>query len=116
MTAYALNVPVQAGSMLDITLSLVDEAPPIEEIHQLLKAAEESMPEIIETTQDPIVSSDVIGNTHSLLVDLDGSMIAGSRMVKVLAWYESRGHASRILDLVKRYAAFDDGNQGERAA
>lgn len=117
LTAYALNVPVQAGSMLDITLALTDEAPSIDEIRGLLENAAKEMPEIIETTHDQIVSSDVRGNTHSLLIDLDGSMIAGTRMVKILAWYESRSHAARILDLVKHYDALDnDTDKGERAA
>lgn len=115
MTAYALNVPVQTGSMLDVTLSLENPAPPIEDIRQVFIDAANAMPELIEVTRDPIVSSDVKGNTHSLLVDLDASMVAGTRIVKILAWHESRSHARRILDLVNQYRTLD-GLARENAA
>ena len=57
LTAYALNVPVQVGSMLDITVSLEEPFEGIEDIQSLFVAAEKDMPDLIETTQAPIVSS-----------------------------------------------------------
>ena len=57
--------------------------------------------------EDPIVSSDVIGNANSLLFDLKGTIKAGSNTIKTLAWYESLGHAARLLDVVRLYRDLD---------
>ena len=104
MSAYALNVPVQTGSMLDITVALKEPPDSIEEFRGLFVDAASRFPTLINTIDDPIVSSDVIGDPHSLLVDLLGTMLAGSRMVKLLGWHESLAHAHRILDVVATYA------------
>ncbi len=115
MTACALNVPVQTGSMLDITVSLREAAPDIEGVRKLFKEAALARPDLIETTNDPIVSSDVRGCEKSLLVDLKGCMPAGSRMLKILAWHESLGHARRILDVIGAYSEFDGKLKREAA-
>ncbi len=107
MTAYALNVPVQTGSMLDLTVSLKDGEADIESVRKLFVDAAQAMPDLVETTADPIVSSDVRGCDKSLLVDLRGCMPAGSRMLKILAWHESLGHARRILDVIRAYTKLD---------
>ena len=65
---------------------------------------------LIDITHDPIVSSDVIGNSHALLCDLEGTMKGSGRMVKTLSWYESLGHASRILDVARLYNTLDQGD------
>ena len=57
--------------------------------------------------EDPIVSSDVIGNSHSLLFDARGTIKAGERIIKTLGWYENLGHAARLLDVVRLYDALD---------
>lgn len=115
MTAYALNVPVQTGSMLDITVSLKDREADIDSVRNLFVDAARAQPELIETTADPIVSSDVRGCDKSLLVDLKGCMPAGSRMLKILAWHESLGHARRVLDVVRAYAKLDERIDREAA-
>ena len=93
--------------MLDITVSL--EKPPenIEVIRELFVDAASRHPNVIGTVDAPIVSSDVRGDQHSLLVDLQGSMLAGTTMVKLLAWHESLAHANRLLDVVSCYAELD---------
>ena len=103
MTAYALNVPVQTGSMLDITVSLTDAIGDESAIKALFVEAAQQQPTLFAATQDPIVSSDVRGCSQSLLVDLQGSMKAGEKMFKLLAWHETLGHASRILDVAHHY-------------
>ena len=115
MTAYALNVPVQIGSMLDITVSLKDHGADIDSVRKLFIEASHAYPELVETTADPIVSSDVRGCGKSLLVDLKGSMPAGSNMLKILAWHESLGHARRILDVIRAYSKLN-GNINREAA
>lgn len=115
MTAYALNVPVQVGSMLDITVALAEPLTGINSVKQLFIDAAQDNSTLIETTNDPIVSSDVIGNSHSLLVDLQGAMQAGSRMLKLLAWHESLGHAHRILEVISDYDKLDNSKKREAA-
>lgn len=105
MTGYALNVPVQIGSLLDITVSLAQPFADIDVIRDLFIEAEKTMPTLIETTNEPIVSSDVRGSSCSLLVDLRGSMKAGTKMAKLLAWHETYGHANRIMDVAALYGA-----------
>jgi len=67
-------------------------------------------------THDPIVSSDVRGCRQSLLVDLGATLKAGSRLVKVLAWHESLGHAARILDVAALYHELDGAGVQTREA
>jgi glyceraldehyde 3-phosphate dehydrogenase len=115
-TAYALNVPVQVGSMLDITVALTEALPDVDRIKDLFIAAEENVPALVGTTNDLIVSSDIKGCTKSLLVDLQGTIKAGSKMVKILAWHESLGHASRILDIAETYADLDATERKETSS
>ncbi len=107
LSGYALNVPVQKGSMLDLNVVLKNSAHGVEEVNNAVLAAAEISPHLIEVTRDPIVSSDVIGNCHSVLFDLLGTMKAGTSIVKTLAWYESLGHANRLIDIVRLYHALD---------
>ncbi len=103
----ALNVPVQEGCLLDTTLVLEDSAVSAEDVNDAMRAAVQDYPGIIDVAEDPIVSSDVIGNPHSLLFDLKGTIKAGSNTIKTLAWYENRGHAARLLDVVRLYRELD---------
>ena len=107
MTGYALNVPVQTGSMLDITVSLADEIKEVADIKSLFVESAKANPSLIGITSDPIVSSDVKGFDKSLLVDLSGSIKAGSRIFKLIAWHETLGHAARILDVASLYQDLD---------
>ncbi len=107
LSGYALNVPVQTGSMLDMTVALNEDAGEVDAINDIYRDAAAAAPALLQVTEDPIVSSDVRGCAQSLLVDLQATMRAGARMVKVLGWHESLGHAYRIMDLVKLYHGLD---------
>ena len=107
LSAYALNVPVQVGSMLDLTIAFSEPDIDIDSVNQLFITAAKERPALLKTTGDPIVSSDVKGIPQSLLVDLLGTMKAGDRMMKILAWHETLGHSRRILDVVDVYAGLD---------
>ncbi len=102
----ALNVPVPMGSLLDLTCVLTKGDSTIEEVNEAMrKAAGGALAGYIEVTEDPIVSSDVIGNAHSLLFDTKGTMKSSKRMVKTLSWYDnSLGQAGRLVDLALAYA------------
>jgi glyceraldehyde 3-phosphate dehydrogenase len=112
LSGYALNVPVQRGSMLDVNCVMQDASVNVEQINEAMRAASARLPELIGVTDDPIVSSDVIGNRQSLLFDARATLKAGKKIVKVLAWYESMGHACRVLDVVRQYHKLD-GRGGE---
>ncbi len=106
LSGYALNVPVQRGSLLDVNCVVEDASVSAEQVNEAMRAAAAARPELIGFTEDPIVSSDVIGCRQSLLFDSRATLKAGKKIVKTLAWYESLGHACRVLDVVRQYARF----------
>jgi glyceraldehyde 3-phosphate dehydrogenase len=107
LSGYALNVPVQRGSLLDLTCVMRDAATTVDQVNGAMRAAASEHPRLIAFTADPVVSSDVIGCRQSLLFDSQATLKAGKNIVKVLAWYESLGHACRVLDVVRLYGRLD---------
>lgn len=103
----ALNVPVQDGCLLDTNLVFADSGITADAVNDAVREAAGSMPGLVAVAEDPIVSSDVIGNPHSLLFDARGTIKAGDTIVKALGWYETLGHAARLLDVVRLYAELD---------
>lgn len=104
----ALNVPVPRGSCLDLNTVFSDDTVSIEDVNNAVREAAEKYPDLIEVTDDPIVSSDVLGNTHSILFDTKATMKTPFRIMKTISWYDNGlGHASRILDIVLAYRALD---------
>ena len=104
LSGYALNVPVQRGSLLDLNCVMQDAGVTAVQVNEAMGIAAHDHPLLIGITKDPIVSSDVIGCRQSLLFDSQATLKAGKNIVKVLAWYESLGHACRVLDVVRLYA------------
>lgn len=96
-----MRVPVPDGSLTDITLIVKDEIT-VEEINSAFKsAAENQLKGILEYTKDPIVSVDVLGNSHSSLFDSELTSVVG-KMVKVVAWYDNEaGYSNRLVDLIE---------------
>jgi glyceraldehyde 3-phosphate dehydrogenase (phosphorylating) len=103
----ALNVPIHEGCLLDVNLVMTDAAVTAEDVNQAVREEAAALPELVSVVEDPIVSSDVIGNPHSLLFDTKGTIKAGDHTIKCLSWYENLGHAARLLDVVRLYAAVD---------
>ena len=99
-----IRVPVPDGSLTDITCQL-NKLPSVEEINAAFKAAANGeLKGIMEYTEDPIVSVDVVGNPHSCLFDPGFTSIVGN-MVKVFGWYDNEyGYSSRLVDLIKKIA------------
>ena len=81
----------------------------VEAVNAAMGKAAQAKPAIIGVAEDPIVSSDVLGRTLSLLYDLKGTIKAGQQTIKTLGWYETRGHAARLLDVVRLYRDLDAG-------
>ena len=96
----AVRVPTITGSITDLTCVLGREVS-AEEVNQAMKKASEGpMKGILEYTEDPIVSSDIIGNPHSSVFDALSTNVNGN-MVKVLSWYDNEaGYSARTADLI----------------
>ncbi len=95
-----IRVPVLNGSLTDFTCSLKKQ-PTVEAINLAFKqAAEGAMKNVLEYTEDPIVSTDIVGNPHSCIFDSRLTSIVGG-LVKVVGWYDNEmGYSSRLADLV----------------
>jgi glyceraldehyde 3-phosphate dehydrogenase len=104
MDGMALRVPVSNGSIVDVVLTLKRNVTK-EEINQALKSSSEgNLNGIMAYTEEPIVSSDIIGEPHSSIVDGLSTMVLGgkSNLVKVMSWYDNEwSFACRLIDLVK---------------
>lgn len=112
LSGYALNVPVQRGSLLDVNCVMQNSGVTASQVNEAMRAVAAEHPNLVSVTDDPIVSSDVIGCRQSLLFDTRATLKAGKKIVKALAWYESLGHACRVLDVVRQYSKLD-GNGGQ---
>ena len=95
-----IRVPVIDGSLTDITC-VVKKPATVEAINELFKhAAENELKGILEYTDEPIVSVDIIGNNHSCIFDSQLTSVLG-RMVKVVGWYDNEsGYSKRLVDLI----------------
>jgi glyceraldehyde 3-phosphate dehydrogenase len=106
MDGMSMRVPVPDGSVTDLVCVLEREAS-IEEINEAFRSAagDDRWTGIIEYTEAAIVSADIVGNPHSLI--LDGlSTMANGRMVKVIGWYDNEwGYSCRLADVVEKVAA-----------
>ena len=94
-----IRVPVPNGSLTDITLN-VEKTVSIEDINRAFKkASETNLKGILEYTEDPIVSIDIVGNPHSCIFDSQMTSVIGN-MIKIIGWYDNEtGYSSRIIDL-----------------
>lgn len=109
VTTSALNVPVQDGCLLDTTLVFARDDVSSEQVNEVMRDAAMRSPHSLAFTADPIVSSDVLGCEQSLLFDTRATLKAGEHFMKTLGWYETRGHAARMLDVAELYGALDSG-------
>jgi glyceraldehyde 3-phosphate dehydrogenase len=102
LDGVAMRVPIPDGSLTDLTCMLKRPAS-IEEINAAMrKAAEGELKGIMEYTEDPIVSVDIIGNTHSCIFDSEMTAANGN-LVKVVGWYDNEtGYSYRTADLIAR--------------
>ena len=100
LDGYAMRVPVPTGSATDLTVELKTEATKDEINAVVKKAAEGPMKGILQYTEDPIVSSDIVTDPASCIFDA-GMTNANGNMVKVLGWYDNEwGYSNRLVDLV----------------
>ena len=101
----AIRVPVRTGSLSDIVFVAKRETT-IEEVNKILTdaAARPELAKYIAVTSDPIVSSDIIGNSHSCIVDLALTNVIGGNLVRVIAWYDNEwGYCNRLVEQAIKY-------------
>ncbi len=103
LTGFALRVPTPDGSITDLT-ALMKRNVTKEEVNAAMKqAADGPMKGILEYTEDPIVSSDIIGNPHSSIFAADWTQVIDGNLLKVVSWYDNEwGYSCRTVDLIAR--------------
>ena len=99
----SFRVPTPDVSVIDVTLSLEKEINSLDDITGCLEGSENEMDKgIITVTDQPVVSSDFIGDTHSCIVDKEASIMLNNHFVKLVAWYDNEwGYSRRLVDLIQ---------------
>ncbi|MBA2765662.1 MAG: type I glyceraldehyde-3-phosphate dehydrogenase [Solirubrobacterales bacterium] len=100
---FAIRAPVPTGSVVDLTFEAGRETT-VEELNAAFKAAGEGpMQGVLRYTEDPIVSSDIVGDPHSSIVDGGLTSVIDGTLVKVVSWYDNEwGYSNRVVDIVQR--------------
>jgi glyceraldehyde 3-phosphate dehydrogenase len=101
LNGFSMRAPVPVGSAVDLVFT-TPEPLDVDQINAALKAAAEGpMKGILAYTEDPIVSTDIVGDPHSSIVDAGGTMVIGDgRMAKVISWYDNEwGYSNRCVEL-----------------
>lgn len=99
----AARVPVPDGSVVDLFVTL-EQTVSVDDIHSVVKSAASSeLTGILQYSERPIVSSDIIGNSHSSIYDAGFTGVTGGHHVRLLNWYDNEwGYSSRVCDLLAR--------------
>ncbi len=106
INGMALNVPVPDGSVIDLTTVLRRDVAAAEVNGALRSAANSYLEGILEYTEQPVVSTDVVGNPRTAVFDAPLTKVLGRNMVKTTTWYDNGwGYANRVVDLIERMAA-----------
>ncbi len=105
LDGVAVRVPTPDGSLVDLAVE-VEKPTSVQDVNAAMKkAAEGSMKGVLKYTEDPIVSCDVIGDSHSSVFDSLSTMVIGGTLVKVFSWYDNEwGFSCRMLDMIKLLA------------
>jgi glyceraldehyde 3-phosphate dehydrogenase len=106
MTAMALRVPVADGAITEIVANLKKETT-VEELNAAFEeAAKGELKGILEFSTEELVSSDILGNPHSSIVDGLSTQVLNGKMVKVMTWYDNEfGYSGRLLELADLVAS-----------
>jgi len=107
LTGIALRVPVQTGSVVDLTTILAKKVTEAEVNSAIKAAAEGPLKGVLCYTEDPIVSTDIIGDSHSSVFAADFTQVIDGNMLKVVSWYDNEwGYSARTADLIARIGKF----------
>ena len=103
LDGLAVRTPTPTGSIADLTLTLTG-TPSIKEVHEVLGSYAERYPSVLALSNEELVSTDIVGDTHSSIVDTLMSMEMGP-MLKLLCWYDNEaGYATRLVDMALHIA------------
>lgn len=101
LDGYALRVPTPDVSVVDLSVILKKEATAADVNAALKAAADGPMKGILQYTHDPLVSTDLLHNSHSSIVDAELTKVIGGNLLKVVSWYDNEwGYSSRVVDLI----------------
>jgi glyceraldehyde 3-phosphate dehydrogenase len=101
LNGFSMRAPVPTGSVVDLTFTTPDPVTP-EQVNEVVRAAAEGpLKGILSYTEDPIVSTDIVGDPHSSIFDAGQTMVIGDgRMVKAVSWYDNEwGYSNRCVEL-----------------
>ncbi|MCU0231086.1 MAG: type I glyceraldehyde-3-phosphate dehydrogenase [Acidobacteria bacterium] len=103
----AIRVPVPDGSVVDLVVRL-GRATGVDEVNAAMKAAAEGpLASVLQYSEEPLVSSDIIGNPHSSIFDAPSTLMVGPRELRCLAWYDNEwGYSQRVVDLAERLGQY----------
>jgi glyceraldehyde 3-phosphate dehydrogenase len=103
----AVRVPTPDGSLVDITM-ILDRETTVDEVNGMMKkAAETNLKGILEYSEAPLVSTDIVGNPASSIFDSQVTMVNG-KLVKLLSWYDNEwGYSCRVVDLIEKLASLE---------
>jgi glyceraldehyde 3-phosphate dehydrogenase len=103
LTGISLRVPVSTGSIVDLT-AIMKRNVTVEEVNAAMKdAAEGKLKGILDYTEDPLVSTDIIGDPHSSIFVADWTQVMDGNMLKVVSWYDNEwGYSCRTVDLIAK--------------
>ncbi len=105
LDGMAMRVPTPDGSVTDLVAVLKKDTTEEEINAAFKKAAEGELKGILEYTEEPLVSVDIVGNPHSAIIDGAATKVIGGNLVKVLSWYDNEwGYSNRLADLIEEYA------------
>ena len=106
LDGMAMRVPVPDGSIVDLVCKL-GKQPTVDSINDAVRAvAEGPMRKVVEYSEAPLVSSDIIGNPHSSIFDALSTKAEGDGFVRILSWYDNEwGYSNRVVDLIERMAS-----------
>lgn len=108
LDGIASRVPVPDGSVVDLFAELERDVT-VEEVNEALRSAAESerMRGVLEYTEEPVVSSDIIGNPHSSIFDASFTQVGEGRFLKALSWYDNEwGYSNRVCDVLGLMSAY----------
>jgi len=103
LDGMAMRVPVPDGSIVDLVVELETDVDVDDVKAAVRSAADGPMSGVLQYTEDPLVSTDIIGNPHSSIFDADSTQVLGSNLVKIVSWYDNEwGYSNRVVDLIQR--------------
>ncbi len=103
LDGMAVRVPVSDGSLVDLVAELEKDATREDINNAMKKAADGNLKGILEFCEDPVVSSDIVGNDHSSIFDSLSTQVMGGNLIKVISWYDNEwAYSLRTVDILKK--------------